>query len=37
VKILSAAFNAIIGGEDIFKPAVGNESLHEINDDEGLQ
>jgi exonuclease III len=29
-KILLGDFNAKVGREDIFKPTVGNESLHEI-------
>jgi phosphoenolpyruvate synthase/pyruvate phosphate dikinase len=29
VKILLGDFNAKVGKEDIFKPTVGNESLHE--------
>jgi hypothetical protein len=28
-------FNAKAGREDIFKPAIGNESLHEISNDNG--
>jgi hypothetical protein len=30
-------FNAKVGREDIFKPAIGNESLHEINNDNGVR
>jgi hypothetical protein len=26
-------FNAKVEGEDIFKPTIGNESLHEISND----
>jgi endonuclease/exonuclease/phosphatase family metal-dependent hydrolase len=31
MKILLGDFNAKVGREDIFKPSVVNESLHEIN------
>jgi hypothetical protein len=35
MKILLGHFNAKVGSEDIFKPTIGNESLHEIcNDNE---
>jgi hypothetical protein len=30
MKILLGYFNAKVGREDIFKPTIGNESLHEI-------
>jgi hypothetical protein len=30
-------FNAKIGKEDIFKPTLGNESLREINKDNGVR
>jgi hypothetical protein len=30
MKILLEDFNANAGREDIFKPTIGNESLHEI-------
>jgi exonuclease III len=34
-KILVGDFNAEVGRKDIFKPTIGNESLHEINNDNG--
>jgi hypothetical protein len=36
-KILLADFCAKVGGEDIFKPAIGNESLQEISNDNGVR
>jgi hypothetical protein len=33
MKMLLGDFNAKVGREDIFQPTVGNESLHEINND----
>jgi hypothetical protein len=33
MKILLGDFNAKVGREDVFKPTVGNESLHEISND----
>jgi hypothetical protein len=30
-------FNAKVGREDIFKPTIGNESLHEISNDIGVR
>jgi hypothetical protein len=33
IKILLGYFNAKVGREDIFKPTIGNESLHEISND----
>jgi hypothetical protein len=35
VKILIGDFNANVVKEDIFKPTIGNESLHEIINDIG--
>jgi hypothetical protein len=33
MKILLGDFNAKVGREDIFKPTIGNVSLHEISND----
>jgi hypothetical protein len=33
MKILLEDFNAKVGREDVFKPTIGNESLHEISND----
>jgi hypothetical protein len=33
MRILLGDFNAKVGSEDIFKPTIGNESLHEISND----
>jgi hypothetical protein len=30
-------FNAEVGREDIFKPTIGNKSLHRINNDNGVR
>jgi hypothetical protein len=35
--ILLGDFNAKVGREEIFKPTVGNESLHEISHDNGVR
>jgi exonuclease III len=35
MKILLGDFNAKVGKEDIFKPTIGNECLHKINNDNG--
>jgi exonuclease III len=37
MKILLGDFNAKVGREDIFKPTIGNESLHEISNDNGVR
>jgi hypothetical protein len=37
MKILLADFNAKVRREDIFKPTIGNESLHEISNDNGVR
>jgi endonuclease/exonuclease/phosphatase family metal-dependent hydrolase len=35
MKILLGDFNAKISKEDIFKPTIGNESLHKLSNDNG--
>jgi hypothetical protein len=37
MKILLGDFNVKVGWEDIFKPTIGNESLHEISNDNGVR
>jgi exonuclease III len=37
MKILIGNFNAKVGREDISKPIIGNESLHEANNDNGVR
>jgi hypothetical protein len=37
MKILLGDFSAKVGREDIFKPTSGNESLHEISNDNGVR
>jgi hypothetical protein len=37
MKILLGDFNAKVGTEDIFKSKIGNESLHEISNDNGVR
>jgi hypothetical protein len=37
MNILLGDFNAEVGREDIFKPAIRNESLHEISNDNGVR
>jgi len=37
MKILLGDFNARLGGEDIFKPTVGSESLHQYSNDTGVR
>jgi hypothetical protein len=36
MKILLVNFNAKVGRENIFKPTIGNDSLHEATDDSGV-
>src|SRR5215510_13192220 len=37
MKILLGDFNAKVGREDIFKPTIGNESLHQDSNDNGVR
>jgi hypothetical protein len=37
MNILLGDFNAKVGREDIFKPTIWNESLHEISNDIGVR
>jgi hypothetical protein len=36
MKIVLGDFNAKVGREDIFKPIIGNESLHEASKNNGV-
>jgi hypothetical protein len=37
MKILLGNFIAKVGREDIFQPTIGNESLHELSNDNGVR
>jgi hypothetical protein len=37
IEILLGDFNAKVGREDTFKPRIGNESLHEISNGNGVR
>jgi hypothetical protein len=37
MKILLGDFNAKVGRENIFKPTISSESLHEISNDNGVR
>jgi hypothetical protein len=37
MKILVGDFKAKLGREDIFKPIIGNESLHEASNNNGVR
>jgi hypothetical protein len=37
MKILLGNFNAKVGKENIFKPTIGNESIHEMSNDTGVR
>jgi hypothetical protein len=36
MNILLGDFNTNMGREDVFKPTIGNESLHETSNDNGV-
>jgi hypothetical protein len=37
MKILSGDLNVIFGREDVFKPTIGNESLHQDGNENGVR
>jgi len=37
MKILLGDFNPKVGGDYIFKPIIGNESLHQVSNDNGVR
>jgi hypothetical protein len=37
MKNLLGDYNAKVGRQDSFKPTIGNESLHEISNDNGVR
>jgi hypothetical protein len=37
MKILLGDFNAKVGREDFLNPAIGNESLHEVSNNNGVR
>ena len=37
MKVLLGDFNAKVGREDIFKPRIGKESLHELSNENGVR
>ena len=37
MKMLLGDFNAKVGGENIFKPTIGQESLHQDSNDNGVK
>jgi len=37
MKILLGDFNAKVGRENIFKPTIGNDSLHQNSNDNGVR
>ena len=37
MKLLLEDFNAKVGRESVFKPTIGNESLHQVSNDNVLE
>jgi len=37
LKVLLGDFNAKVGRESIFEPTIGNESLHQYSNDDGVR
>ena len=37
MKMILGDFNAKVGRENIFKPTIGNDSLHEVSNDNGVR
>jgi hypothetical protein len=37
MEVLLGDFGAEVGREDIFKPVISNESLHEVSNDNGIR
>jgi exonuclease III len=37
MKVLLGGFNAKVGKEDVFKPTIGNENLHQDSNDNGVR
>jgi hypothetical protein len=37
MKVLLGYFNAKVGSEDFFRPIIGNETLHEVNNENGVR
>jgi len=37
MKIMLGDFKAKVGRENIFKPTTGNESLHQVSNDNGVR